>query len=296
MRFAAARILGPGSEDERIRAIPKPDFIQFCDTVAAKDSEEIAETYRLPAADAEALVPALLGYQRLLAETPASEVLVLEASLRMGLVLDLALEGEGRGSRSPPPGAGERDVARPEVRLRRAARAQRRGDRGEAVRRADRGARPGCAPPPAARGRGIAARHRCVRRDPRTPQALAVHPLGFRGVRADARRHGARRERRPLPPARPAVEGPPSVHGARPRSPRRGLQAGRHPARGERARRGPSSEGEGRAHRARPRVVVRRGRRCGRPPLERLVVQARSDLFHEVFGRKLAFRERGNRP
>jgi exopolyphosphatase/guanosine-5'-triphosphate,3'-diphosphate pyrophosphatase len=48
-------------------------------------------------ADAETLAPALLAYRRLLAETPATEVVVLEASLRMGLVLDLALQGEGRG-------------------------------------------------------------------------------------------------------------------------------------------------------------------------------------------------------
>jgi exopolyphosphatase/guanosine-5'-triphosphate,3'-diphosphate pyrophosphatase len=48
-------------------------------------------------ADAETLVPALLAYRRLLLETPAREVIVPAASLRMGLVLDLALEGEGRG-------------------------------------------------------------------------------------------------------------------------------------------------------------------------------------------------------
>lgn len=97
VRFAASQILGASGEDERVRIVPKDAFLKFCERVAAKDAAEIAETFRLPMADAETLGPALMTYRRLLAETAATEVTVLEASLRMGLVLDLALEGEGRG-------------------------------------------------------------------------------------------------------------------------------------------------------------------------------------------------------
>ena len=97
VRFAAARLLGGTDEDERVRVIPKEAFLKFCETTLAQDAEKLAETFRLPLADAETLGPALMVYRRLLAETPAPEVVVLEVSLRMGLVLDLALEGEGRG-------------------------------------------------------------------------------------------------------------------------------------------------------------------------------------------------------
>jgi exopolyphosphatase/guanosine-5'-triphosphate,3'-diphosphate pyrophosphatase len=51
--------------------------------------------FRLPAVEAETLVPALLIYRTLLAETGAHRVIVSEASLRAGMLLDL-LEPKGR--------------------------------------------------------------------------------------------------------------------------------------------------------------------------------------------------------
>ena len=57
----------------------------------------LVEKYRLAQADAETLVPALLAYRELLAETRAERVMVPDASLRAGLLLDIARSEEGRG-------------------------------------------------------------------------------------------------------------------------------------------------------------------------------------------------------
>jgi exopolyphosphatase/guanosine-5'-triphosphate,3'-diphosphate pyrophosphatase len=97
VRFAATRIIAEPPDDERVRSISKADFLAFCDQVVARDTDELVDEFRLSMADAETLAPALLAYRRLLSETTAENVVVLEASLRMGLVLDLALQGEGRG-------------------------------------------------------------------------------------------------------------------------------------------------------------------------------------------------------
>jgi hypothetical protein len=70
--------------------------VGFCDEATAYDVDQVVETFRLPEAEAETLVPALLVNRELLLETGASQVLVPETSLRQGLLLDLARAEEGR--------------------------------------------------------------------------------------------------------------------------------------------------------------------------------------------------------
>jgi exopolyphosphatase/guanosine-5'-triphosphate,3'-diphosphate pyrophosphatase len=71
--------------------------LAFCEQIVANDREQLMERYHLPLAEAETLVPALLAYRELLLETPAEEILVPDASLRAGLLLDVARSEEGRG-------------------------------------------------------------------------------------------------------------------------------------------------------------------------------------------------------
>jgi len=97
VRFAAERILGDGDHDTRVRSVPREAFFAFCDRVAPSDVDELVDSYRLTQAEAETFVPALLAMRELLRETAATEILVPEVSLRAGLLLDLALEEEGRG-------------------------------------------------------------------------------------------------------------------------------------------------------------------------------------------------------
>ncbi len=95
IRFAASRILG--EEGNGLRVLPKEPFLAFCDQLMADDVEELVARYRLPPAEAETLVPALLAYRELLLETQAEGITAPEASLRAGLLLDIARAEEGRG-------------------------------------------------------------------------------------------------------------------------------------------------------------------------------------------------------
>jgi exopolyphosphatase/guanosine-5'-triphosphate,3'-diphosphate pyrophosphatase len=95
VRFAAARVLGDDA-DGQLKLLPREPFLAFCEQVAGDDVEQLVERYRLSQADAETLVPALLAYRELLLETAAERITVPDASLRAGLLLDLARE-DGAG-------------------------------------------------------------------------------------------------------------------------------------------------------------------------------------------------------
>jgi len=89
MRFAAEQILGePATTD--LPVIPREPFVAFCDQIGGYDTEQLVEQFRLSQSDAETLVPALLAYRELLLESGAPEITVPDASLRAGLLLDLA--------------------------------------------------------------------------------------------------------------------------------------------------------------------------------------------------------------
>jgi exopolyphosphatase/guanosine-5'-triphosphate,3'-diphosphate pyrophosphatase len=93
VRLAAAHI--QDHENGAVRAIPRNAFLAFCEEVERLDDDSFMSRFRLPAVEAETLVPALLIYRTLLAETGAHRVVVSDASLRAGMLLDL-LEPRGR--------------------------------------------------------------------------------------------------------------------------------------------------------------------------------------------------------
>jgi exopolyphosphatase / guanosine-5'-triphosphate,3'-diphosphate pyrophosphatase len=97
MRFAATRILGEPSTGDDAPSFTKDAFLAFCDDTVGNDVEELVDRYHLPQADAETLVPALLAYRELLVETSVETIVVPEASLRAGLLLDLASSDAGGG-------------------------------------------------------------------------------------------------------------------------------------------------------------------------------------------------------
>jgi len=97
VRFAASQVLGEETPGDGVMAIPRGAFLEFCDHVVTKDVERLVEEYRLPMAEAETLVPALLAYRELLMETAADRITVPNASLRTGLLLDIAGSDEGLG-------------------------------------------------------------------------------------------------------------------------------------------------------------------------------------------------------
>jgi exopolyphosphatase/guanosine-5'-triphosphate,3'-diphosphate pyrophosphatase len=95
-RFAADQI-AVGDRRTSVRGIPRQRFLAFCEQTVALDDDELVEAYRLPLAEVETLVPALVVYRELLLETQAETVLVPEATLRTGLLLDMLRSDEGHG-------------------------------------------------------------------------------------------------------------------------------------------------------------------------------------------------------
>jgi exopolyphosphatase/guanosine-5'-triphosphate,3'-diphosphate pyrophosphatase len=95
-RFAADQVVGEKT-GQPARIIERDPFLAFCEEAVALDDEQAVERYRLPVAEVETLVPSLLVYRELLLETQATSVLVPEATLRAGLLLDMVRTDEGHG-------------------------------------------------------------------------------------------------------------------------------------------------------------------------------------------------------
>jgi exopolyphosphatase / guanosine-5'-triphosphate,3'-diphosphate pyrophosphatase len=87
VRLAAAQILEQ-EDDDGVHEISSEKFLAFCDEVERLDDDGLVNRFRLPVVDAETLLPALLVYRALLAQTAARQIVVLEASLRAGMLLD----------------------------------------------------------------------------------------------------------------------------------------------------------------------------------------------------------------
>jgi exopolyphosphatase/guanosine-5'-triphosphate,3'-diphosphate pyrophosphatase len=96
-RFVADQIVPAEVPHASARSVSRESFLAFCDETTALDDEQLVERYRLPLAEVETLVPALIVYRELVAETQAESVLVPEASLRAGLLLDMVRTEQGHG-------------------------------------------------------------------------------------------------------------------------------------------------------------------------------------------------------
>ena len=92
VRFVASQLLEDDG-NHGARTIPRRAFIDFCEQVERLDDEQLVARFRLPVVEAETLVPSLLIYRTLLSESGADQVIVSDASLRTGALLDLAAPG-----------------------------------------------------------------------------------------------------------------------------------------------------------------------------------------------------------
>jgi exopolyphosphatase/guanosine-5'-triphosphate,3'-diphosphate pyrophosphatase len=95
-RFVADQVAGE-EEGASVRSFSRDRFLAFCDETTTLDDEQLVDRYRLPLAEVETLVPALIVYRELLQETQAETVLVPDASLRAGLLLDMVRTEQGHG-------------------------------------------------------------------------------------------------------------------------------------------------------------------------------------------------------
>ena len=91
VRFLAAQLAeGDGDTEGDVQEVPRDRFIAFCDEVARLDEDGLTDRFRLPATQVETVLPALLVYRALIADTAARTVIVSGASLRTGILLDAA--------------------------------------------------------------------------------------------------------------------------------------------------------------------------------------------------------------
>jgi exopolyphosphatase/guanosine-5'-triphosphate,3'-diphosphate pyrophosphatase len=97
VRLAASQIVEHARGDG-VREIPREAFLAFCDEVERLDDESLVNRFRLPAVEAETLVPSLLIYRSLLSQTTARRVVVSDGSLRIGVLLDLLEEPAGQSA------------------------------------------------------------------------------------------------------------------------------------------------------------------------------------------------------
>ena len=96
VRLAASQIAE--QDEDSVREVPREAFLAFCDDVERLDQEALVDRFRLPPVEADTLVPALLVYRALLSETKARHLIVSDASLRAGILLDMAAEGGRLGT------------------------------------------------------------------------------------------------------------------------------------------------------------------------------------------------------
>ncbi len=89
VRFAA-RILNGSEPDSRLAFISKGDFSEFVDSLSRLTVDGLVQKYSIPYLDAETLAPALLAYLQILKETEADRIVVSDASIRAGILRDLA--------------------------------------------------------------------------------------------------------------------------------------------------------------------------------------------------------------
>jgi exopolyphosphatase/guanosine-5'-triphosphate,3'-diphosphate pyrophosphatase len=91
--------VAPG-ERKNIWIITKKDFTKFCTDISRYDPDELVKRYSISYAQAETLVPALIGYRNLIDRTKAERIHVLSVSIRDGILLDMARREFGAGLES----------------------------------------------------------------------------------------------------------------------------------------------------------------------------------------------------
>jgi exopolyphosphatase/guanosine-5'-triphosphate,3'-diphosphate pyrophosphatase len=85
----AARIAKGVNREQGVLVLPRENFAEFVDSISKLTIDQLVRKYSLSYFDAETLVPALLTYLALLVETQAQTVMISDANIRLGILLDL---------------------------------------------------------------------------------------------------------------------------------------------------------------------------------------------------------------
>lgn len=97
IRFAARQISSPSPEENATAWIlEKKNYGKFCTEIIRYDTDELVRRYSMTYPQAETLVPSLLAYKNMIDLTKAERIHVLSASIRVGLLLDIARREFGK--------------------------------------------------------------------------------------------------------------------------------------------------------------------------------------------------------
>ena len=99
IRFAARQMQQPEVKASATEhwILDRKDFTKFTTEISKFDTDELVRRHGLGYAEAETLVPALLAYRSIAEKTKAERIHVLGASIRAGLLLDMARHESGKG-------------------------------------------------------------------------------------------------------------------------------------------------------------------------------------------------------
>lgn len=90
-----ARQVGKPGRNEHLKIVTRESFEEFLETITHLQPDQLARRFKIPFEDAETLTPALLVHHALLARTHAKKMVVVDVSMRAGLLRDLAMEVSG---------------------------------------------------------------------------------------------------------------------------------------------------------------------------------------------------------
>ena len=91
-RFVASRI-EPNWEENQVCRIPLKKFMAVAEPLISMPVDELVRRHHIPHQEAETIGPALLVYEHLAVALQVQEILVTRASLRDGLLREMALRG-----------------------------------------------------------------------------------------------------------------------------------------------------------------------------------------------------------
>lgn len=89
-RFAARALAPGGGELPEVSAIAAKDLRRLADQILAMSPDEVAAAYSITSVEAESLGPAFLAFAELIRLSPVDRLLVPRASMRDGLLLQMA--------------------------------------------------------------------------------------------------------------------------------------------------------------------------------------------------------------
>lgn len=95
----AARIIQGSVADGGTVTVNREKFAEFVDGIMRLSPDALVQKFAVSYLDAESMAPALFAYYVLLKDTQAQDVLISRASIRAGILQDLAPQEKGKGRR-----------------------------------------------------------------------------------------------------------------------------------------------------------------------------------------------------